>query len=524
MTDKEMLSHEDLKNKGNDYFKKEQYSDAIKCYTQAIELSESSIASYFGNRAAAHMAIGTKGSYQDAITDSLKALELDPKFIKGYVRAAKSYVQLGRIDEGQSIIVRGLAVDPSNSELLQEKSNVQLLNTQINNLKESFKQNPSQLYVIEKILTQSKYNIPINMLKAKSLIASKQYSKASNLMTTFLQEDSRNPEYLYIRGLALYYQNNLTSAQQHFQNSLTFDPDYTESRIALKRLKSLESKKKEGNEAFSAKNYQQAYDLFTEALAIDPVFDIVNSQLYSNRAATLINLNKHSEAIKDCTSAIELDSNYGKAYIRRAQCYMKLEQFEDAVRDYEKAQTLDPENRDLHKTLKDAKIQLKKSLRKDYYKILGIGKDASDSEIKKAYRKLALQYHPDKNSTLPEEEKAHAEKMFKDIGEAYGILSDPNKKQRYDMGQDENGMPFDHEEMDPNHIFNMFMGGMGGGMGGMGGGMGGGFHPFFNMGGMGGMGGMDFGGMGGMGGMGGHSHGGGRSSKRPGAKTEFRWG
>lgn len=65
---------------------------------------------------------------------------------------------------------------------------------------------------------------------------------------------------------------------------------------------------------------------------------------------------------------------------------------------------------------------------KDYYKILGVSKSSSPEEIKKAYRKLALKYHPDHNKG----DKA-AEAKFKDISEAYAVLSDPEKKKQYDM-------------------------------------------------------------------------------------------
>ena len=64
---------------------------------------------------------------------------------------------------------------------------------------------------------------------------------------------------------------------------------------------------------------------------------------------------------------------------------------------------------------------------KDYYKILGVARGASEDEIKKAYRKLALKYHPDKNQS------AGAEEKFKEIGEAYDVLSDNKKKQVYDQ-------------------------------------------------------------------------------------------
>lgn len=67
---------------------------------------------------------------------------------------------------------------------------------------------------------------------------------------------------------------------------------------------------------------------------------------------------------------------------------------------------------------------------KDYYDILGVDKNASGDEIKKAYRKLAMKYHPDKVSS---DKKEEAEEKFKEISEAYGVLSDEEKRRRYDQ-------------------------------------------------------------------------------------------
>jgi molecular chaperone DnaJ len=67
--------------------------------------------------------------------------------------------------------------------------------------------------------------------------------------------------------------------------------------------------------------------------------------------------------------------------------------------------------------------------RPDYYKILGVGKGASDEEIKKAYRKLARKYHPDRN---PDDKQA--EERFKEISQAHDVLSDPDKRKAYDRG------------------------------------------------------------------------------------------
>jgi len=66
---------------------------------------------------------------------------------------------------------------------------------------------------------------------------------------------------------------------------------------------------------------------------------------------------------------------------------------------------------------------------KDYYKTLGVAENASDGQIKKAYRKLAMQYHPDRNSG----NEKWANEKFKEVNEAYGVLGDPQKRKQYDQ-------------------------------------------------------------------------------------------
>ena len=99
---------------------------------------------------------------------------------------------------------------------------------------------------------------------------------------------------------------------------------------------------------------------------------------------------------------------------------------------------------------------------KDLYEILGISKSASENDIKKAYKKLALKYHPDRQGGKSESEKKEAEEKFKEISWAYSILSDSEKRQRYDQF----GITDDQQQMgggfDASEIFKHFMGGFGG--------------------------------------------------------------
>ena len=119
--------------------------------------------------------------------------------------------------------------------------------------------------------------------------------------------------------------------------------------------------------------------------------------------------------------------------------------------------------------------------KRDYYEVLGLQKGASDEEIKKAFRKMAMKYHPDRN---PDDKEA--EEKFKEVNEAYGVLSDPDKKSKYDR--------FGHAGVDPSA-------GFGGGAGGFGGF--GGFEDIFDM----FTGGGGFGGFGGFGGQQRRNHG-----------------
>ncbi|MEG1509042.1 MAG: DnaJ domain-containing protein [Clostridia bacterium] len=79
---------------------------------------------------------------------------------------------------------------------------------------------------------------------------------------------------------------------------------------------------------------------------------------------------------------------------------------------------------------------------KDYYDLLGVNKNATEQELKTAYRNQAKKYHPDKFSGQPDAEKKQAEDKFKEINHAYDVLSNPEKRSNYDQYGDENGASF----------------------------------------------------------------------------------
>jgi DnaJ family protein C protein 7 len=142
------------------------------------------------------------------------------------------------------------------------------------------------------------------------------------------------------------------------------------------------------------------------------VFNYVCSDL-SNQ------LSQPKSAIADCERALDLDPTYIKARKTKAKAFSEEGDWESALREYQALKDANPGEPGLDREIRTAQLEMKKSQRKDYYKILGVERNASEADIKKAYRRLAIVHHPDKN---PDDESA-AER-FKDIGEAYETLSD----------------------------------------------------------------------------------------------------
>jgi DnaJ family protein C protein 7 len=280
--------------------------------------------------------------------------------------------------------------------------------------------------------------------------------EAQNIVMSILRNNNQDPDALVLRGRILYAQGENDKAIQHFRQALSCDPDFKAAVQNLRMVQKLERMKSEGNASFKAGRYQQAVDTYTEALAVDPANKNTNSKILQNRALCNSRLKQWKAAIADCDKALELDPTYTKARKTRAKALGESGNWEEAVRELKAIYEANPSEPGLAKEIRDAELEQKKSKRKDYYKILGLEKDCTEQEIKKAYRKLAIVHHPDKN---PGDEDAAD--RFKEIQEAHETLSDSQKRARYDSGED---------LIDPSDMF-------GGGGGGGGFGQAGGIDP-----------------------------------------------
>jgi DnaJ family protein C protein 3 len=194
---------------------------------------------------------------------------------------------------------------------------------------------------------------------------------------------------------------------------------------------------------------------------------------------SLIKLRKGQPAVDWCSKALALDENDLNTLCNRADAYILQEDYDAAMRDYNKASENGGErNQRVQEGLHKVQRLQRMASRKDYYKILGVSRDATDREIKKAYRKLATKFHPDKYQG----DKAEGEKKMAEINQAYEVLSSADLRQRFDNGDDPNDPTGGHGDGGHGHGHgHPFGGGMpfffqGGGSPFGGGGGGGGFE------------------------------------------------
>lgn len=377
---------------------------------------------YLSNRAAAYM---SDSQYESALEDCSRAVDLDPNNAKFLLRLARIYTSLGRPDEAMTTFAR--IQPPASAKDMAAAKEMQLHTRAAQDALDRGTSGSMVLHALdqaEKLLGPGagrprkwqlmRGNAYLKMGGANS------FGEAQNVAMALLRQNSQDPEALVLRGRALYAQGENDKAIQHFRKALSCDPDFKDGVKWLRTVQKLDRMKEEGNAEYKAGRWQAAFDKYSAALQVDPSNRGTNSKLYQNRALCRLKLKQFNDAIADCEKAISLDSSYIKARKTKANALGQAERWEDVIREWKSIQELDPEDRSIPKEIRKAELELKKSQRKDYYKILEVAKDADENAIKKAYRKLAIKHHPDKNPNDDE-----AAERFKDIGEAYETLSDP---------------------------------------------------------------------------------------------------
>lgn len=387
----------------------------------ALEISPNSSV-YLSNRAAAYMAAN---QYLAALEDCERARELDPTNTKIMYRLARILTALGRPTDALDVLSR---IEPPASAT--DRAAAEKMLRFVSQAEEALSQDRGVSMVLfcldqaRQLLGQGvKEPRKWTLMTAEAQLKmgnDNSYGKAQDIAISMLRVNSQDPDALMIRARAFYGMGDTDQALKLLKMCLGLDPDMKAAIKLLRTVQKLVRTKEEGNTAFKARDYRRAIDLWGEALTVDPKNKDQNAKILQNRAQAYINLKEYDNAVADCNEALRLDPGYLKAQKMRAKAHGGAGNWEEAVRDYKAVAESNPTEKGIQEEIRKAEFELKKAQRKDYYKILGVSKDAGEQEIKKAYRKMAIQYHPDKNR-----DGDAGDEKFKEIGEAYETLSDP---------------------------------------------------------------------------------------------------
>ncbi len=460
MSDK---SWEVLKEKGNALFKEKRYDDAIIYYEKAIKINNS-IEVLYSNKGTCEKKLE---KYKEAIRDYKKALEINPKNTKNLNRLASVYIIVGNLGEAKMTQQKALNFEPNNSEYKEQMGNIEKIIEDEQKMREKINEQKFDeaeeicKKLIEKVsdfsdLKKNYIKILIENVKLKDALA--YINKAINF-----EDKMKDPEFDYLIALTLYFEGEYEKAKKQINLMKQKNNFNEQTEQLLKKVNEIEGIKNKANEIFKQKKYEEAIEEYTKILEFDPQNKKFNSLILANRALCYQKLKKNTEALRDSNQSVKLNPYYARGYVKRGNVYMELKMFDDARADFQKAKELDPSVSGIEGYLNDAKNQQEKARKRDYYAILGIDRNANEHDIKRAYKKMAMKYHPDRNAES-EETKKMAEKKFIDVNDAYSVLSDPKKKSMYDQGID----PLNPEEAssggmhfggDASDILKMFFGG-----------------------------------------------------------------
>uniref|UniRef100_A0A8V5G2I2 DnaJ homolog subfamily C member 3 n=1 Tax=Melopsittacus undulatus TaxID=13146 RepID=A0A8V5G2I2_MELUD len=275
------------------------------------------------------------------------------------------------------------------------------------------------------------WDAELRELRAECYIKEGEPSKAISDLKAAAKLKNDNTEAFYKISRIYYQLGDHELSLSEVRECLKLDQDHKQCFSLYKQVKKLNKEIESAEEFIREGRYQDAINKYESVMKTEP-----DVPVYATRAKERIChcLSKAAEAIKVCTEVLQLESTNVNALKDRAEAYLLEDLYEEAIKDYETAQANSENDQQIREGLERAQKMLKQSQKRDYYKILGVKRNAQKQEIIKAYRKLASQWHPDNFQS--EEEKKKAEKKFIDIAAAKEVLTDPEMRRKFDAGED----------------------------------------------------------------------------------------
>lgn len=430
-----------LRAEGDDAMHKRDFQRAIEVYTELIKKEPDRQINYY-KRSVAHY---LKKQLEPALRDAHRCVELDGTFAKGLLHRGKLHRRIGNCRDAVEDFRKALQLDSSSKEAahqMEELSQCSVLESQADSL---YKGN--QWTQLIKVLEQLTSIIPSSekyiRMDIEAFSALGDYENVLDRSRRYLMYDQNNVEMLFITAKAYEHMDEDENALKMYKAGLRLHPEHKSMKLRWKNLKKVISLLQSAEDAIQRKAFEEALAQLEKCLAIEIDNENKRKTIQLKRCKVFGALKRTEEAIKACDIVLSLDPDNIDALLERGNAKLEAELFDDAMQDFETVGQKHPNDRNVQEKVHDARIRVKKAKRKDHYKILGVSKNADDRTIKKAYKRLAILYHPDKQAGKSEAEAENAAQMFRDAAEAKEVLLDAEKRAAFDRGDDLNaGRPF----------------------------------------------------------------------------------
>lgn len=429
-----------------------QLAEALSHYHMAVEGDPNNYLTYF-RRATVYLAMGKSKS---ALPDLDKVVELKPDFNAARLQRANVKLKQGRLNEAKADYEEALQRDPGNNEAQLNLNAIPAVEDNIQQAKLFYSQNAFEeaITVLAKPIEVCPWDPELHELRAECYLQLKEYMKAITDIrpTTKLRPD--NTQAYYKLSTWLYAIGDAEESLKEIRECLKLDADHKSCHTHYKKVKKLVQQIQSAEDAVKEQHWNDCIS------RVDKMLKIENEvETFLDKASSLL-CHCHSQAknindgFEHCNQVLNKHPDDIDALCDRGEIFILNEQFEEAVNDFKKAESIDGNLRKVQEGSQRAQKLLKQSQKRDYYKILGVKRTAQKQEIVKAYRKLAAQWHPDQYDG---DDKNHAEKMFIDIAAAKEVLTDSEKRAKFDNGEDPldpeqqagGGGPFWHQGFNP---------------------------------------------------------------------------
>ncbi|XP_059081547.1 dnaJ homolog subfamily C member 3-like [Tigriopus californicus] len=430
--------------KGMELLARAQYSDALSHFHAAVDADPTNYMSYY-KRATVFLALSRS---RPALADLDKVLQLKSDFTKARVQRATVLVKMGRLDEAHIDAEKVLTKEPDNQEANRVYGVITPLQQQIRDAQAFIqaKNYPPAIEVLGEVLDQIPWDPTLRELRADAYMGSGNVIHAISDIraTTKLRSDDTTG---YYKLSQLHYQlGEAEESLKEIRECLRLDPEHKDCYPFYKTLKKVAKFVTAAQTAQDEQQWEDCLDAARKVLKNEPEVQNIRFHAHDRLCHCQLKGGDTSEAQKACSEALKVREE-PRLYCDRAEAFLAEDMLDEAVSDYRKALELDETFQRAKEGIQKAQKRQKQASKRDYYKILGVKRNANKRDVAKAYRKLAQKWHPD--NFQDETEKKKAEKKFMDIAAAKEVLSDQEMRQKYDNGED----PLDPESQQEGHPF-----------------------------------------------------------------------